>query len=60
MGLGSVKLVSLKNAREQAAKYRHVAPYWGRPYCGEKKKFDRYANFFRSREYRTLSGDLEK
>ena len=29
MGLGSVELVSLKNAREQAAKYRHIARAMG-------------------------------
>ena len=37
MGLGSVKLVSLKNAREQAAKYRHVARTGGDPIAERRK-----------------------
>src|SRR5260370_41950372 len=37
MGLGSVELVSLKNAREQAAKYRHIARNGGDPIAERRR-----------------------
>ena len=37
MGLGSYQLVSLKNAREQAAKYRNIARIGGDPIAERKR-----------------------